>query len=98
MTEETREHTTCCLTSEGEKMLDICALGKSDHVRLIYWNALKILSSGMDEVQIMDAMDLDFQKAFNQIPHKQFVNELRAYGVGGGGVGDALVCIELGNT
>ncbi|MFC1375539.1 MAG: reverse transcriptase family protein [gamma proteobacterium symbiont of Ctena orbiculata] len=44
---------------------------------------LKELTAGMDEGQQIDAILLDFSKAFNKVPHERLAANLRYYGIQG---------------
>uniref|UniRef100_A0A4W3HMU2 Reverse transcriptase domain-containing protein n=1 Tax=Callorhinchus milii TaxID=7868 RepID=A0A4W3HMU2_CALMI len=41
------------------------------------------ISSKLDKDESVDVAYLDFQKAFNKVPHKRLVQKIRAHGIGG---------------
>jgi hypothetical protein len=41
------------------------------------------LTSAVDNGDPMDVIFLDFAKAFDKVPHKRLIEQLRAHGVGG---------------
>ena len=41
------------------------------------------VTSAVDRGEPVDAVFLDFQKAFDKVPHKRLLKKIRAHGVGG---------------
>ena len=53
-------------------------------------NVLEIWSNILDDDGIIDNINMDFQKAFNSVPHRRLLGKLSSYGI----VGDILLFIE----
>ena len=54
--------------------------GRSTALQLI--NVLDEWTEALDNGYSVDCIYMDFQKAFDTVPHKRLLNKLKAYGIG----------------
>ena len=55
--------------------------GQRDHVSRICWSFLDLVSDWVDEGSPMDAVYLDFQKAFDKVSHSKLLSKMDRYGI-----------------
>lgn len=48
------------------------------------------MTKKIDNTNVVDIMYLDFQKAFDKVPHNRFMNKVKGYGVRGQAVEGVL--------
>ena len=55
----------------------------TDHVLLICLKSFNIVGKVVDKGKPIDVIYLDFQKAFDKVPHLRLMMKVEAHGIGG---------------
>ncbi len=47
----------------------------------LYWLCHKCKQEALDEGFSVDTIYMDFQEAFDKVPHERFIHEIKSYGI-----------------